>query len=58
MDGTIPLIAKSGVAPKDYGFINHPQLRGDMVHPDIMPDLKFIFAQTEVGPILGALDGV
>ena len=56
-DGT-KLIEKEGKAPRDYTFIDHPQLRGFRVHPDIAADLNFLFGQKEVGPVLRALDAV
>jgi hypothetical protein len=56
-DGT-KLIAKEGKAPRDYQFIDHPQLRGLRVHPDIAADLRFIFNQTEVGPVIRTLDAI
>lgn len=52
------LIAKEGKAPRDYVFIDHPQLRGLRVHPDIAADLRFIFDQTQVGPIIRSLDAI
>ena len=56
-DGT-KLIMKEGKAPRNYTFIDHPQLRGFRVHPDIAADLNFLFGQKEVGPVLRALDAV
>ncbi len=53
-----PLIAKEGKAPHDYVFIDHSQLRGLRVHPDIAGDLKFIFDQTSPPAIVRALDAI
>lgn len=56
-DGT-RLLAKEDKAPAGYAFIDHPQLRGLRVHPDIAPDLRFIFDAKNPGAILSFMDGI
>jgi hypothetical protein len=54
----VPFIAKEKDAPANYVAIDHPQLRGLRVNPDIAGDLKFYFDQHEFGPMLTALDTI
>lgn len=56
-DGT-KLITDSKHVPKGYVFSRIPQLAGKFVHPDIMPDLEFVFQSRNVGAMLGALDAI
>lgn len=41
-------------APSDYVSLNHPQLQGLKVHPDIAPSMKFLFDSKEPGAALRA----
>ena len=43
-------------APRDYVTINHPQLRGMAVHPDIAPSVQFLFDQKTLPGILRGLE--
>lgn len=45
-------------APGNYVSIDHPQMRGLRVHPDIAPSLRFVFDATEPGTILRGLEAV
>lgn len=56
-DGT-KLITDGKHVPKGYVFSRLPQLKGKFVHPDIMPDLEFLFQTRNVGAMLGALDAI
>jgi RNA polymerase sigma-70 factor (ECF subfamily) len=50
------VIMKEGKAPRDYMFIDHPQLRGFRVHPDTVGDLRMLFDSFNPGAILRMLD--
>lgn len=52
------LVAPMATAPAGYVFVDHPQMRGKLVHPDVAADLRFVFDTTKVGPIVGALDAI
>ena len=52
------LIMKEGKAPSTYAFIDHPQMRGKRVHPDIAADLRFVFEASRPGAIVGMLDAI
>lgn len=47
----INLILPADKAPRDYKFINHPQLAGQKIHPDIEPSMKFLFDASDPGQI-------
>lgn len=53
------LLMKDGTGvPKDYTYIDHPQLRNLRVHPDIAPDLKFIFDANDPSVIFRGLEAL
>ncbi len=52
------LVEKTKSAPDNYVFIEHPGLRGFKVHPDIAPDLKFVFDQANLGSIVAGLEAI
>ena len=58
-EGTTPegqkLLMTSAKAPDGYVTINHPQLQGWKVHPDIEPTLKFMFSLDEPNAISQAM---
>lgn len=45
-------------APQSYGRINHPQLQGMAVHPDIIPSMQFYFSAHSPGAAVRALEGL
>lgn len=59
-DGTKLLVKtnKGKRAPDNYVSIDHPQMEGWAVHPDIAPDLRFVFDNKNFGSIVGALDAI
>lgn len=59
-DGTKLLVKtnKGKRAPDNYTTIDHPQMDGWAVHPDIAPDLRFVFDNKNFGSIVGALDAI
>ena len=52
------LIQDAGKAPRDYMPIDHVQLLGKSVHPEIAPAMKFIMEQNRPDVITNALYGV
>ena len=52
------LLMAVGEAPRDYVTINHPQLRGMAVHPDIAPSVRMLMDQRELPGILRALESL
>lgn len=56
--GGAGLIEKAGKAPSGYMPIDHPQMRGLLVHPDIAPSLKFIFDNRDPGMVMRGLEGL
>lgn len=52
------IVQGSREAPANYVSIDHPQMRGLRVHPDIAPSLKFVYDATEPGTILRGLEAV
>lgn len=52
------LLQPSAKAPRDYVSVDHPQMAGLRVHPDIAPSLGFIFDNYRPGVILRGLEGV
>lgn len=45
-------------APKNYAPIEHGQLRGQVVHPDIAPSMKFLFNQKSPSGIMAGIEGL
>jgi hypothetical protein len=45
-------------APQDYVFINHPQLMGAKIHPDVAPPLKFLFEAGDTNAAVRAVHAV
>lgn len=56
--GGASLVEKAGKAPSGYMPIDHPQMRGLLVHPDIAPSLKFIFDNRDPGMVMRGLEGL
>lgn len=53
------LLMKDGAGvPRDYETIDHPQLRGMRIHPDIAPDMKFIFDANDPNVIFRGLEAL
>lgn len=52
------LILPSTKAPHLYVVIDHPQMNGLRVHPDIAPSMKFIFDNSDPGVVMAGLAGV
>jgi len=52
------LLEKMDVAPPSYNFINHPQLQGYRVHPDIAPSLRFLFDNKDPNVGIRAIEGL
>ena len=49
------LIVPTKGAPKDWPSINHPQLQGLRVEPNIVPSLRFVFQNTDPNLIVESL---
>jgi hypothetical protein len=56
--GENSLLASSGEAPKNYVPVDHPQLQGQMVHPDIAKSMQFMFSRKAPHGIIAGLEGV
>lgn len=52
------LLLPSPKAPHAYVTIDHPQLNGVRVHPDIAPSMKFLFDNSAPGAVSAALQGI
>jgi RNA polymerase sigma-70 factor (ECF subfamily) len=52
------LIVKAKNAPRDYVQVDHPALGGMLVHPDIAPDLRFVFDQRNFGAVVAGLEAI
>lgn len=52
------LVLPSTKAPHAYETIDHPQMNGLRVHPDIVPSMKFIFDNSDPGVVARGLEGV
>ncbi len=62
-EATVPgseqrLLQSSQKAPPSYVTIDHPQLNGVRVHPDIAPSMRFIFENSDPGVVARGLEGV
>lgn len=49
------LVVPARKAPSNYVPVNHPQLRGILVHPTIAPELRSVFYTYDLGKIESAL---
>lgn len=61
LEGTVignSLVLSADQAPKNYVAIDHPQMRGKLVHPDIKKSLEFIFSQRSPTGILAGMEGL
>ena len=56
--GGLKLVLPSTKAPHGYVALDHPQMNGVRVHPDIAPSLKFIFDNSAPGTISAGLQGL
>lgn len=56
-DGAL-LVDKSTKAPANYVHVDHPQLAGYRVHPDIAPSMRFIFDNYRPGVVQRGLLGL
>jgi hypothetical protein len=52
------LLIKAEDAPLTYSYVNHPQLQGFRVHPDIGPSLRFFFDSRDPNMMASALFGL
>lgn len=52
------LVLPSSKAPPFYVSVDHPQLSGMRVHPDIAPSLRFIYDNSNPGVIMRGLEGL
>lgn len=52
------LLLPSTKAPHSYVVIDHPQMNGLRVHPDIAPSMKFIFDNSDPGVVARGLEGL
>jgi hypothetical protein len=52
------LVLPSAKAPPTYVGIDHPQMTGVRVHPDIAPSLRFIFDHSNPGIVMRGLEGI
>lgn len=57
-NSNIPLLVPEAAAPKAYISMDHPQLRGQRIHPDLEPSMKFLFDQRTPAGILAGLEGL
>lgn len=62
-EATVPggeqkLVMPSQKAPPSYVVIDHPQMTGVRVHPDIAPSMKFIFDNSDPGVVARGLEGL
>jgi hypothetical protein len=48
----IQKVGEKTPAPRGWEYIDHPQMRGYAVNPDIAPSLKFVFDNKEPGVIM------
>lgn len=55
---TQKLLLPSTKAPHSYVVIDHPQMNGLRVHPDIAPSMKFIFDNSDPGVVARGLEGL
>lgn len=52
------LMKDSAAVPRDYVYIDHPQLRGYRINPDIAPDMRFIFDANDPNIVFRGLEAL
>jgi hypothetical protein len=52
------LLMPSSEAPKSYVPVDHPQIQGQLVHPDIAKSMQFMFSHKTPHGFLAGLEGI